>query len=198
MNKSVKNTDIAKLAPAVPVAQPLHEEDVLAEVREMVAACMQCGTCAASCPNAFAMDYTPRQMWRMVLLGMEDELLRSKTFWLCSTCYTCTLRCPRGLPLTRAVATLKRLAAIRNPPELRKRALFYATFMDNVHKYGRVQEMDLMLHYFMAMRDPLLPLEYTPLGMKMLLKGKLHTPSSSQKGKLDAMFEKVKHLEESL
>ena len=40
--------------------------DVLATVQEMVRACIQCGTCTASCPNEFAMDHTPRKLWRMV------------------------------------------------------------------------------------------------------------------------------------
>jgi len=34
--------------------------DSLATIRNMVSACIQCGTCTGSCPNAFAMDLTPR------------------------------------------------------------------------------------------------------------------------------------------
>ena len=41
----------------------------LAAVREMVQACIQCGTCTGSCPNEFAMDVTPRRLWRLVLTG---------------------------------------------------------------------------------------------------------------------------------
>ena len=44
-------------------------QNPLAAVGDMVKACIQCGTCTASCPNAFAMDLTPRQLWRMVSLG---------------------------------------------------------------------------------------------------------------------------------
>jgi heterodisulfide reductase subunit C len=169
--------------------------DPLDEVREMVRACMQCGTCTASCPNAASMDLTPRQMWRALLFGFTDEVLSSKTFWMCSACYSCTLRCPRGLPLTRAMAALKRLAAQHGPATARRKALFYQAFIDNVHKYGRVQEMDLMFHYFMAMRDPLLPLRFTPVGMKLLAKGKLHAPSGQHKGVLDDLFNRVRELE---
>ncbi|MBN2140773.1 MAG: 4Fe-4S dicluster domain-containing protein [Desulfovibrionaceae bacterium] len=170
------------------------EARALADIQDMVAACMQCGTCTASCPNSFAMDYTPRQMWRMIIFGMLDEVLKSKTFWLCSACYTCTLRCPRGLPLTRAMAALKRLAALRGG-EQRKKAAFYKEFINNVHKYGRVQETGLMFSYFTTMMDPFLPLSYAPLGLKMLGKGKLHPPSGAHKGKLDAIFDKVKQME---
>lgn len=167
----------------------------LAGIREMIQGCMQCGTCSSSCPNAFAMDFTPRRMWHMILTGFVDEVLASKTFWLCSTCYACTLRCPRGLPLTNAVGALKRLARERDTDGGDKNGAFYRAFLDNVHTFGRVQEVDLMLHYFFAMRDVFLPLEYTPLGMKLLLKGKLHTSSTTQKGKLDALFSKVGQME---
>ncbi len=44
--------------------------EILEELRGELGACMQCGTCTASCPNGFAMDVTPRQMWRMVQFGM--------------------------------------------------------------------------------------------------------------------------------
>jgi len=34
-------------------------KNILNRVKEMVQACIQCGTCTASCPNAFAMDHPP-------------------------------------------------------------------------------------------------------------------------------------------
>ena len=103
--------------------------DPLASVREMVQSCIQCGTCTGSCPNAFAMDYTPRHMWRMVLMGQKDEIFRSKTFGLCSACYFCTLRCPRGLYLTEAMSALKRIGARENLPINKPSNLFYKNFM---------------------------------------------------------------------
>lgn len=167
----------------------------MASVREMIQGCMQCGTCSSSCPNAFAMEYTPRRMWHMILSGLGEEVLTGKAFWYCSACYNCTLRCPHGLPLTNAIGALKRLAGQRGQPSGDKNGAFYRAFMNNVHTFGRVQEVDLMLHYFLAMRDILLPLEYTPLGMKLLRKGKLHTASKAQKGKLDVLFDTVRQME---
>jgi heterodisulfide reductase subunit C len=178
-----------------PVVAP-EEPEILAQVRDMVGGCMQCGTCTASCPNAFAMDLSPRRMWRMVLLGLADRVLASKTFWMCSACYACTLRCPRGLPLTSAMAALKRLAGVRDLPGARRSGAFYAAFMNNVHAFGRVQETDLMLRYFLAMRDPLLPLKYAPLGLKLLRKGKLHPAATERKGRLDALFEAARRMED--
>lgn len=62
--------------------------------------CLQCGTCSSSCPTSFAMDISPRQIWRMLSLGMKEEISRSSTFWLCTACNSCTVRCPRGIPVS--------------------------------------------------------------------------------------------------
>ena len=106
MNPAEK-IDIEEVLPTI--TEPVI--DSLSTIREMVSACIQCGTCSASCPNEFAMDATPRQLWRMLLLGKTDDIFKSRTFALCSDCYCCTLRCPRGLPVTEAMEALKRMAA---------------------------------------------------------------------------------------
>jgi len=58
-------------------SEMVSQPDELAPVKEMVRACIQCGTCTGSCPNAFAMDYTPRHLWRMVLMGLKEEIFIS-------------------------------------------------------------------------------------------------------------------------
>ncbi|MCP4680860.1 MAG: heterodisulfide reductase, partial [Desulfobacterales bacterium] len=54
--------------------EPEMLQYLLQPVQDMVNACIQCGTCTGSCPNAFAMDSTPRKMWRMVLSGRADDI----------------------------------------------------------------------------------------------------------------------------
>jgi len=159
--------------------------------------CIQCGTCTGSCPNAHAMDHTPRQLWRMVLMGEQDLIFKSKTFALCSACYACSLRCPRGLPLTEAMAALKQAAARANVPAFRPSARFYRSFLESVRRHGRVRESEFMTLYFLAMKNPLLPLKFAPLGLKLMGKGKLHValPTGAGRGALDAIFDKVAELE---
>ena len=169
---------------------------VLAELKESVAACMQCGTCTASCPNGFAMDVSPRRMWRMIQFGMLDQILESRTFWFCSSCYLCTLRCPRGLKLTAAMSALKRLAQLDGSRQARKNGAFYQAFMDDVEAYGRVQETSMMSRYFFKRMDPRLPLSFAPMGMKMMAKGKLHLPNGAQRGLLKPIFAKAREMED--
>jgi heterodisulfide reductase subunit C len=180
--------------PAIQV-QAMVDPD-LAAVREMVQTCIQCGTCTASCPNEFAMDATPRRLWRMVLMGRQEAVFASRTFSLCSSCYYCTLRCPRGLPLTEAMAALKRAAARKGLKSCRSEIHFYRAFIDSVRRHGRVREMEFMTLYMARMKSPLLPLRFAPLGLKLVGKGKvpLQLPSRGQ-GKLAALFTKVETLE---
>ena len=170
----------------------------LALVREMVQACIQCGTCTGSCPNEFAMDVTPRRLWRLVLTGQKEEIFQSQTFTLCSSCYYCTLRCPRGLPLTEAMGALKQLAAREGLTRHRQSILFYKSFLESVRRHGRVREMEVMTLYFNAMKNPLLPLRFAALGVKLMLKGKvpLQIPSKGD-GALAALFRKAAELEEA-
>ncbi len=81
------------------------------ELREMLEACIQCGTCSATCPTAFVMDYTPRHLWRLIQAGLIDEVLNSSTFWLCTSCYSCTVACPRGIMTGETMLRLKQAVA---------------------------------------------------------------------------------------
>lgn len=168
----------------------------LSKVGEMLRTCIQCGTCSGSCPNEFAMDITPRQLWRLVLVGYEAPIFQSRTFTLCSSCFTCTLRCPRDLPLTEAMSALKRLACRRGLRPYRQSTLFYKSFMESVRRHGRVREMELMTLYFAHLKHPFLPMRFAPLGLKLLSKGKvsLQLPSRGQ-GKLAAIFKKAQEME---
>ena len=170
--------------------------DPLAPIRDMVNSCIQCGTCTGSCPNAFAMDLTPRQLWYNVLMGEKETIFHSKTFSLCSVCYYCTLRCPRGLPLTETMSALKQIAAKENLAPYKKSVRFYKSFMESVRRHGRVREMEFMTLYFLSMKNPFIPFKFAPLGMRLMAKGKvsLKIPSKGS-GALEAIFRKVEELE---
>ena len=172
---------------------------LMAAIQDKVQACMQCGTCSGSCANSFAMDLTPRQMWRLVQLGQKERIFKSKTFFLCSACYYCTLRCPRGLPLTETINALKRLAAMEGYKDFRQSTNMYRTFMDTVQRYGRLREMEFMNRYFLSMKNPFFPLRFATLGIKLMLKRKtpLEMPRLLGAGRFDRLFRKVQDLEEA-
>jgi heterodisulfide reductase subunit D len=83
---------------------------------ERVGTCYQCATCSGSCPTATAMDYTPRTLLHMIRLGMGERVLRSRAIWLCTTCYSCTTRCPREIKITDTMVNLRSLAIAGGVP----------------------------------------------------------------------------------
>jgi len=166
--------------------------------REKLLTCIQCGTCTASCPTAYAMDYTPRQLWRLIQLGLKEEVLTSNSFWLCTACYSCTMRCLRGIACTETMSTLKRMAVSMGMEKLSSSARFYEAFRDTVRRHGRLHEVELMTTFF-GRAKRLGVMGYTRLGFTLWRKGKvsLDTSAVNIRGldQIEAIYRKVEELE---
>jgi len=179
--------------------QAFYAPNALGRIQILIRACIQCGTCSGSCPNEFAMDHTPRRLWRMVLAGQADEIFSSNTFALCSACYYCTLRCPRGLPLTEAMDGLKQIAAETHSCGQRGSIQFYRKFIQSVRRHGRVRELEFMTYYLAALKNPWIMLRFAPLGIRLILKGKISLWSPAKhRHPLGPIFHKVELLEKGL
>ncbi|GAI09389.1 unnamed protein product [marine sediment metagenome] len=76
---------------------------------ENIYACYQCGKCSAGCPSISEMDISPCEIIRLVQLGQEKEVLNSKTIWICSSCFTCVTRCPKGVDLAKVMEALRHI-----------------------------------------------------------------------------------------
>lgn len=72
--------------------------------------CYQCGKCTAGCPVADYMDIVPNEMMRLVMLGEIEKLLSSKAIWLCTSCFQCGTRCPKGIEVHRVFEALRSIA----------------------------------------------------------------------------------------
>ena len=92
------------------------------------------------------MDYLPNQIIRMIQLGMEKEVLSSKTIWLCASCLTCTARCPREIDIAEIMDYLRRYAYQKQiiPIEETEIPLFNKIFLRNIELFGRLYEMGLI------------------------------------------------------
>lgn len=77
---------------------------------QKIMSCYQCGKCTAGCPLADKMDYVPNEMMRLCMLGQIKELLESKAIWLCTSCFQCGTRCPKGIEVHRVFEALRSLA----------------------------------------------------------------------------------------
>lgn len=73
--------------------------------------CYQCGTCTGSCPSAPRSTYRIRNFMRRTNLGLKTVSLNDPDLWLCTTCYTCSDRCPRDLIPTDVIMAMRNMAA---------------------------------------------------------------------------------------
>jgi len=115
---------------------------------EEIKMCMQCGVCSASCPLAFHMDYSPRKIFAMIRAGKREEVLSSRAILLCTSCYTCKVRCPRGIPVIDVMHGLAHYALKQGFVPRKATAAFGREFWNQIYKIGRIDEKDLSRRYF--------------------------------------------------
>jgi heterodisulfide reductase subunit C2 len=109
-----------------------------------------------------------------VQVGLRVEALHSRTFWLCTNCYSCTIRCPRGIALTETMAALKRLAIAEGVKGKDKDnvSAFYRAFVTTVRRHGRNHEAEFLVRYFMS-TNPLAALKFGRMGLELWLRGRV-------------------------
>lgn len=77
---------------------------------EDIAECYQCGLCSARCIMASETDMLVRMVIRLAQLE-RTEILESKAIWLCLSCSSCRIRCPKDIDLRKVMETLKQMSA---------------------------------------------------------------------------------------
>ncbi len=153
---------------------------------QKIPTCMQCGICSGSCPVSHEMDYTPRQLVRMVQLGLKKEVLSSNAIWICTTCFSCSVRCPRGIHPTELMETLKSMAMKEGITN--RNVAFDNIFRDIVMRNGRASEFLLISRY--SLKEPEM-IKQLPFGLSMMKRGKLpvSTDRMTDTKELAAIFE---------
>lgn len=76
--------------------------------------CMQCGTCSSGCPMNESMDFPPRKTMLLCHFGLRDLVMEANTAWICATCNTCYVRCPRGIDIPRVMEAIRQLTLRKN------------------------------------------------------------------------------------
>ena len=179
--------------PESPAVQPDFTFLAAVETRsgESVSRCYQCRKCTIGCPLNFAMDVMPNQVMRMVQLGLEDEVLRSKTIWLCASCQACTTRCPNDIDIAHLMDSLRQLSRESGTASQRKIVKFHDAFLDSVRRHGRLFELGMVGQYKLTSCDFF---SGTRAGIELLKRGKLKFLPHGIKAKREIrdMFKKKK------
>jgi heterodisulfide reductase subunit C len=134
--------------------------------------CIQCGTCSGMCPLSQYMDYSPRQIIAMIRAGFRGEVLSSYTTWLCASCYSCTVECPKEIKLTDIMYAAKRLAIRAGAyPKRFPIPILAGEFFDIVERSGRNSEGLLLLRLYLK-TNPLKLFKQAGLGLRLLRHGR--------------------------
>jgi heterodisulfide reductase subunit C2 len=168
-----------------------------------VSACYQCRKCTNGCPVTFAMDLYPDQILRYIQLGLKQEVQDSATIWVCSSCETCTTRCPNEIDIAGVMDFLKQSVVKEKGRAADDKVLaFHQVFMDDIRKRGRVFETGLVGNYllksgdwFHKLKDRTI-LDEIRLGWMMVRKGRLNLLPHKIKGKeeIRKLFDKNNRL----
>jgi len=156
------------------------------------AECFQCRKCTNGCPASFEMDLFPDQVIRLAILGQKEEVLRSRTIWICASCETCSTRCPNGVRIAELMDYFKELAILTGigvaQPQV---ASLHQTFLENVRLAGRVFEGGLLPVWWLrsgqigskiksgGIRNEM------KMALKLFRKGRLATTPKTIKGKAE-------------
>jgi heterodisulfide reductase subunit C2 len=147
--------------------------------------CIQCGACTGICPTSIYMDYAPRRIVAMVREGMKEDVLKSFTIWLCSSCYACTVNCPQKIKITDIMYGLKRMAIEEGHyPRKFPIPLLAKAFFDMAKRNGRTTEF-LLASKLMLKTGLGKIFSYLPIGFDLMKTGRmsLKTERVSEEGR---------------
>jgi len=87
------------------------KQEIMDAGAESVAVCFQCGTCTGACPSGRRTPYRIRGVVRRAVMGLKEDVIADDSIWMCTTCYECQERCPRGIKIVDIVKIIRNQAA---------------------------------------------------------------------------------------
>jgi len=124
---------VALLEPAVVDKATTLETLFQTPAGKRMLTCIQCGTCAGTCPYGEYMDFAPRLVINMLRGGFIDEVIKSDSLLRCVACYACMAKCPRGIRLTDVLLPLVKEQVLVNRTEMPAE---FQKSLENMHRYG--------------------------------------------------------------
>jgi heterodisulfide reductase subunit C len=133
--------------------------------------CFQCAKCSSGCPVAARADLKPHEVVRMVQLDQREAVLSSRFIWECTSCQTCSTRCPQLVDPAAMNDALRAMSrAARKVSAATAVPAFNDIFLAAVRRRGRIYEMGLMVRFKLRTMRLFEDIGKAPM---MLLKDKL-------------------------
>ena len=150
----------------------IFQDEVERRSGQRIRDCYQCLKCSTGCPVAQFMDVSPNAVLRMVQYGMQEQVFKSKSIWLCVSCMTCGVRCPNEVDIGAIMDTLREMSiAAGYSYEAEKNVvLLHEEFVRSIKLWGRAHEASMLAVYKLRSMELL-----TDMGAaaKLILKGKI-------------------------
>jgi heterodisulfide reductase subunit C len=140
------------------------------------------------------MDLQPNQVLRLIQINDMNTVLKCSTMWICASCQTCSVRCPEEIDIAKIMDSIRKLALEAKGPLGEENVVkFDEIFLDSIRKRGRVHELELVMKYNLALRQPF---KDAHLGPVMLARRKLGILGHKIKevGKIKEIFLNSKRL----
>lgn len=153
--------------------------------------CFQCDKCATGCPMLENMDVSTNQLFQLMQLGEDEEVLTANTSWLCASCYTCSVRCPNEIDIAQVMDVVRSIAHERgHDAPLSDFVRFHEQFLDAIRRRGRINEVSLMMRLH---ANPFELLSQSKLGLAMFRRGRLKWPTEGIRARkeMQAIFDRM-------
>jgi L-lactate utilization protein LutB len=88
------------------------EHKILDDVKKLLpegnlSLCLTCGLCSSGCPATGLDGMDPRKFLRMLVLGMDKEVMESDWPWMCTMCQRCVYVCPMKIDIPQMVFNIR-------------------------------------------------------------------------------------------
>ena len=60
------------------------------------------------------MDIIPSRVIKFAQLGLKEKIENANTVWVCASCYTCSVRCPRGVDVAKVMEAIRQITLRQN------------------------------------------------------------------------------------
>lgn len=121
------------------------EELFSTEEGKKIHKCIECGMCTGICVvQDVYPEYNIRRILTKVALGLKDEVLNSEEIWLCAHCYSCVVKCPKGVRPADRMSELRGMALRKNIDN--KGVKHAKAFIESVLKNGKINEAKVTLN----------------------------------------------------
>ena len=102
--------------------------------------CIQCGTCTGACPVKFRSPLNMRKLVRETFLTANPvPLFKKPELWACTTCSTCSLRCPAGVKNVELIMGIRNFLANQGEVPSTIRDALENTFLQG-NPWGRFRD----------------------------------------------------------